>query len=256
MLSEWAELALQLPLHMDSDLDGSKTRIPTGIRLPSPSLECLALRGTCSLHNSYVLGFSTGTSHLKCGTRFLWDSQLPAGQCDEVNLISHWSSPLSSMCLLTSELLLKGEPDQDFQRSWVNLKTTVSEYARGNISGFSFPWRVFSTLSENQALSRYLTLHTQNYWSVFEKPFCRFGHSASYESESASHLTWTTYIFKLNWVTDEKMSCPSGALAQRLRCSQTGRLLEPGLLKYFGIFLSNSEKGAQTGSCGREGEVI
>ena len=54
----------------------------------------------------------------------------------------------------------------------------------------------------------------------------------------------------------EKVSCPSGFLAHHPGSCQTGSLLEPSLLNYFGIFLSDSEKGAQTGSSRREGEVI
>lgn len=44
----------------------------------------------------------------------------------------------------------------------------------------------------------------------------------------------------------DMMSCPSGFLAHHLGSIQTGSLLQPGLLKYFDIFLSNSEKGEQT----------
>jgi len=55
---------------------------------------------------------------------------------------------------------------------------------------------------------------------------------------------------------DEKTSCPSGFLADHLGSSQTGSLLEPGPSKYFGIFLTNSEKEVRKGSGGRKGEVI
>lgn len=57
----------------------------------------------------------------------------------------------------------------------------------------------------------------------------------------------------------EKISHSSDFLAHHLRSSQNRSLFKPGLLKCFGVSLSDSEKkkkkGAQTGTCGRGEEV-
>lgn len=72
--------------------------------------------------------------------------------------------------------------------------------------------------------------------------FCKFSHIPSYLSESASHLTRTTYVYKFNRSMGEKISHSSDFLAHHLRSSQNRSLFKPGLLKCFGVSLSDSEK--------------
>lgn len=76
----------------------------------------------------------------------------------------------------------------------------------------------------------------------FKSFFCKFSHIPSYLSESASHWTRTTYVYKFNRSMGEKISHPSDFLAHHLRSSQNRSLFKPGLLKCFGISLSDSEK--------------
>lgn len=145
MLSAWVELALKLHINTNSNLDGSKTRIPTGMRPPPPSVESLALRETHSPHNSYVLAFLLEPAVSNVGRVFYKTANCLLGSVMRSTLF-HTGHHLSVPCVYWPqfELLLKGELDQDFQRLWVSLKTTVAEYARGNISEVSFSWRVFS----------------------------------------------------------------------------------------------------------------
>lgn len=101
---------------MNYNLDGSKTRICTGIRPPPPSVESLALRGTYSPHTTITsLAFLLEPAVSNVGRVFWETANRLLGSVMRSNLF-HTGHHLSVPCVYWPqfELLLKGELDWDF----------------------------------------------------------------------------------------------------------------------------------------------
>lgn len=103
---------------------------------------------------------------------------------------------------------------------------------------------MFSKLSSNQESSSYLFLNTQNYCQFLKNSFANF---VIFPVIWVSQLrTWREPCTSTNWTAIWRrrinLICPLGFLAHHLGSSQIGSLLEQGILEYFCILLSNSEK--------------